>query len=446
MISIVTPYETWSRDRVDEQVNEIFERLATLEIDGGLAVYADLSTSGITLLLAAIKLGVPTAICSLREPPSVLKAWLGSLGIATLVSSVADVKRFDIVRNTLSIDDLPKSSTYAPKVAGKFSCYMRTSGTTARPKTAVLSEQALCASAWSVNQYFSYANDSCWALSLPLYHVSGLSVLFRALHARSKIFLVKNQDEIVAGFEKRAISHCSLVPTQLSRLFSQNVNLHDTSAVVLGGDAVPIFLKEEALRRRLPLFNTYGLTETASMIWVTDVNRDTGGLLPHAIMQFAPDDEILVGGQSLFDGYVVDGRVQRPLSSTGLFATGDVGYVRGSELFIHGRKHHRIISGGENIQAEEVERILDLHPLIEQSVVFGLPDADLGMRVAVFIKWRGPPCTTRELDQILRDKVAAHKIPKKFFAWPDHAPEALKKPRAWLSDWARSGATLTTLS
>jgi O-succinylbenzoic acid--CoA ligase len=410
--------------------------LSMLDVDQGVGILVDISQEGVFLLLACMRLGLRTAICPLRENAAVIGSWLTSLGINTVVSSRRDF--YGCALPSFYVDDLLKTRNICVvDRSSSFSSLLRTSGTTALPKTASISAFAHRASARAVCEYFSYNSKSSWALSLPLYHVSGISIIFRALIARSSIYVACTQDEAIFGLEHKRISHISLVPTQLTRMLNENVDF-SVNAIVIGGDAMPSSLREYVRARKMPVFTTYGLTETASMMWAYDLAHDVGGLLNHATIQFAPDGEIMVGGASLFDGYISDQRVANNLTDDGFFPTGDLGHVRGHELIVEGRKHHRIISGGENIQAEEVERIIEQHDDVESCVVVGLFDPDFGMRPYAIIKWRNPPACMSDFTDQLRLQLASYKIPKILVPWPSDAPTDLKKPRLWLQRWLPS--------
>jgi O-succinylbenzoic acid--CoA ligase len=254
------------------------------------------------------------------------------------------------------------------------------------------------------------------------------------MHARASIFLARDQNEIIAGIERGRISHLSLVPTQLNRMLDAGADFAGVHAIAIGGDALQDRHRQRARALGLPVHETYGLTETASMIWAYDAKNDAGGLLPHAAIKFSAEGEILVGGESLFDGYADHDAIAGSFND-GFFPTGDLGRIHGHELIVEGRKHHRIISGGENIQAEEIERVIELHPDVASCVVIGLPDHDLGMRPCAIIKWRDRPCHRSVLVDHLKHHIASFKIPKTIIKWPSDAPEILKKPRLWLQQW-----------
>ncbi len=426
---IVTLERVWAAEVVEEQTTRLMSALSALDTDAGISIFADTSPHGIMLTLACMRLGLRTAICPVREPPAVISAWLVHLGIKLLISSVptAPVPALQVSE----LITMERSGFCDVDRTENFHSLLRTSGTTGMPKTASLSARAHMASARAVNDHFSFDERSSWALNLPLNHVGGLSIIFRAAQAGATIFLSSSLEEIREGVRRECVSHLSLVPTQFARLLSVKPDLKNAQAIVIGGDALPSAQREVACALGLPVHETYGLTETASMIWAYDPRKRSGGLLPHAKIGFC-DGEILVGGASLFDGYVG----HESESPDGFFATGDLGHVCDGELIVDGRKHHRIISGGENIQAEEIERAIELCGQVDSCVVVALADSEFGMRPCAIIRWTDAPLNKAELRNHLKLHLASYKIPQTVVSWPHHAPATLKKPRMWLQQWA----------
>lgn len=436
MIRIISKNAEYSREEVANEVRRLATAIKRQKQAGNLiALLVDNSVDAVLLLLAAMTLGRRIAICPAREPHAVLLDWLKKLNANILFSSCGELSGATIPQ--LSVNDLRtlklRSVQSSNTIDDGFSTIMRTSGTTGVPKNALITAFAHRSSACAVNEYFSFDSEKTWALSLPLYHVSGFSIVMRSVVARASIFLAPNQETLTEGLLNNTITHLSLVPTQLKRLLDDQINLHKLEKIILGGDAVAEKLRIRALEKNLPLFETYGLTETASMIWVRNTLTQTACVLPHARLWQRNDREILVGGQSLFAGYLDNNELIQHTEDW--FATGDIGIVtENDQLQLISRKSHRIIAGGENVQAEEIERVLEQHPAIEECVVVGLPDDDLGMRPIAYIKWLDTPIDHAVLSRFVRDHLSAIHVPKYFFAWPSDLSSTLKKPRALLAN------------
>ncbi len=172
-------------------------------------------------------------------------------------------------------------------------------------------------------------------------------------------------------------STCIMIPQMLLALVSA-VQMRGERPpflryLAVGGAPVSEVLLRTAARLNLPVFEGYGLSETASVVAVNGPDGhkqgSVGKPLPHVRLDFARDGEILVAG-ALFSGYL--GQVA-PVLRDGFYATGDTGYLdEDGFLYITGRKKHIFITAfGRNVSPEWVERELTAHPAIAQAVVFG---------------------------------------------------------------------------
>jgi O-succinylbenzoic acid--CoA ligase len=259
------------------------------------------------------------------------------------------------------------------------SLLLYTSGSTASPKIAILSLSNLIANAASVFPAVDLRPKDQWRLSLPLYHVGGIGIVMRCILARATIVLDDSPD----------ITHLSYVPTQLYRSTPIYRRLR---CLLLGG--APIGNYPEYL----PVYPTYGLTEMASMVALN------GTVLPQRELSLAEDGEILVKGPCLFQGYVGEKGV------SDWFPTKDLGIYKNGKLEILGRKDWMFISGGENIQPEEIERELMALPEIIEAAVLPIDDPEFGKRPVAVIC----PKSSLSLNQVQRElskRLPKYKIP-----------------------------------
>jgi O-succinylbenzoic acid--CoA ligase len=271
-----------------------------------------------------------------------------------------------------------------------------TSGTTGRPKAVELSHGNHMASALASAEALGVLPDDRWLSPLPLFHVGGLAVLLRsALYGTTAVL----GDRFDAG-----ITLASLVPTQLARLrdagFEPPPGLR---AILLGGGPAPRPLVEWALERGLPVRLTYGMTEASSQIATCEPGSRAATLLPGVELRI-DDGEILVRGPMVATG---------ALSDDGWLHTGDRGSLDAEgRLTVEGRLKNVIVSGGENVAAEEVERVLLDHPAVADAAVIGLPDPEWGEAVTAFVVLTGA-ASTDELLEHSRAHLAPFKVPKR---------------------------------
>jgi o-succinylbenzoate---CoA ligase len=302
-----------------------------------------------------------------------------------------------------------------------------TSGSSGAAKACVHTFSQHLHSAAGANLNMPLEQGGRWLLSLPLYHVAGIGIIFRAMSAGAAIALMP-AGSLSAAVASLQISHLSLVSTQLHRLledYDAIKHLRRLKAILLGGSATPETLIRRAHELGLPIFTSYGSTEMASQITTTRPNESlehllsSGRILPFRELKISGDGEILVRGETLFSGYLQDGRIVRPLTN-GWFAPGDMGRLD-DEYYLHveGRKDNMFISGGENIHPEEIEKLLQRIEGVEQAVVVPFEDREFGQRSAVFLK-TAAGITTTDIDlSRLRADLPGFKIPARVYIWPD---------------------------
>jgi O-succinylbenzoic acid--CoA ligase len=233
------------------------------------------------------------------------------------------------------------------------SLLLYTSGSTKDPKIAVLTPMNLIANAMTAIPALDLRPRDQWRLTLPLYHVGGISIVIRCILARATIVLD----------DSPKITHLSCVPTQLYRATPIYKHLR---LLLVGGAPIPNY--------PFPTSTTYGLTEMSSMVTLN------GSSLPNRELKLNSDGEIFVQGPSLFQGYL--GKAPQK----GWFATGDLAHFEQGKLIIDGRKDWMFISGGENIQPEEIERHLLSLPEVVEAVVVGKNDPEFGKRPVAIVK------------------------------------------------------------
>lgn len=276
-----------------------------------------------------------------------------------------------------------------------------TSGSSGAPKLALLTLEQCFASAAAVIRTLPYQSEDEWLLTLPVHHVGGLGILFRTILAQATLSLPRGEAKY---------THLSYVPTQLYRAWPTSKTLR---CLLLGG--API----ETIPRELPLFASYGLTETASAVLIRrhpphiDSLWFLGFPLEHVLMKLGEDGEIFVKGSSLFQGYFENGILSPPGE---WFGTKDLGRFDPKEGFaILGRKDNQFISGGENIQPEEIEQALKRHPNVLEAIVAPKRDPEFGARPVAFIHTLQNDLSQKEMTRFLADQLPSYKIPIALF-------------------------------
>ena len=315
---------------------------------------------------------------------------------------------------------------------------MFTSGTTSKPKAAMISHEnvffnAVCSAA----RLGTLPNDR-WLMCLPLFHIGGLVMLFRACLQESCVQLVTKFDVTAVNhaLDYDGITLISLVPTMLHQLLqARAAPPPDLRAILLGGAAASDQLVSGARSLGYPIAITYGLTEATSQVATSHVNTSqvntpeiTSGIgsalsvgkpllftavriLTEGGTAAAPGEigEICVRGPSVMMGYFDE--PTNPISD-GELHTGDMGYLgTAGDLYVVQRRTDLIVSGGENVYPAEVEAILRQHPQVSDVCVVGIPDPMWGQRVAAMVTVRSP-ATVAEIDAYCRERLAGFKVPR----------------------------------
>ena len=295
-------------------------------------------------------------------------------------------------RTALGADAVPGGGR---PVQGGDAVVLATSGTTGQPKGVVLTHQAVAASARASSTFLAIDPERHhWLACLPLAHIGGLSVVFRALWAGTGLTVIDGFD--VDSSLRSPATHLSLVPTALQRLGPRADRFE---RILLGGAAPPA-------ARAANVVCTYGLTETGSGI-VYD-----GWALPGVEIR-AVDGELQVRGPMLLRAYR-DGR--NPLTGDGWFPTGDGGCVDPETGFVEvfGRRGDLIITGGQNVWPDPIEAILAGLDGVAEVAVVGRADPEWGQRVTAVVvpNGREPVPTLEQARQAVKAELAAYCAPR----------------------------------
>lgn len=377
---------------------------------GVAATWAQTSLDHVLFLLAVLRQGGVVAPISFRLPKAEAIKRARSLGASELHSEFS-------------------FGAGVPPVLPGAGTILQTSGSSGRARVVYHDLAAHIASAEGSASRLPLAPGCGWLLQLPLNHVSGLSIPIRCLLSGAAVVFSDGEN----WFDDEAVTHLSLVPTQLQRLLDSGAPLRRLRAVLVGGGPVSPALVERAIRAGVPLHLTYGMTEAASQICTTELLRE----MPKALHAGTPlpgrEVRISISGEIQIRGPVV---AKKSLSSTGnwedladakgWFSTGDLGtFTREGHLVIHGRRDRLIISGGENIQPEPIESMLLEWPGIRRAVVVGKPHPEFGERPVAFL---AGDFEDSEVRQFLSARLERFAIPEKLHPWPNEIPEDLPKP------------------
>ncbi len=297
-----------------------------------------------------------------------------------------------------------------------------TSGTTGNPKGVMLTASNFFWSATASAFRLGTLPSDRWLCCLPLYHVGGLSIIFRCCLYGTTVVLHNGFDveTVNQALDTQDITLISLVPTMLHRLLKTRTEFPASlRLILLGGAAASAELLAQS--SHLPIAPTYGLSEACSQVAtalpgeakigsvgkpllftsVRIVNETGDSLPPEAY------GEVVVSGPTVMRGYYG----QPPLS--GELHTGDIGYLDSDgDLFIVQRRSDLILSGGENIYPSEVEQVLRQHPAVAEVCVVGVEHPEWGQQVAAAIVLNAP-ASEEEILTFSRQLLAGYKQPRR---------------------------------
>jgi len=393
-----------------------------------------------------------------------------AVAVFTDADGVAKLEGADLpaLREVIDVADLDALAVDGPPPAitrgrDDLAAILYTSGTTGKPKGAMLTHGNVLANAAMAAELVPLGPGERVGMMLPLFHANAQIVtcvlpLMIGLHVM--MWERFSASEFWATVDKFKPVTISAVPTILAAVLNTpNAPSGPTSLRYVICGAAPLSRELlDAFERRfdIRILEGYGLTETTC---VSSINPYYGERKQGSIgmpvrgqdMKIAADDgeygEILIKGPNVMAGYLKNPEATADSIRDGWLHTGDVGYVdEDGYFFIVDRSKDMIIRGGENIYPREIEEVLYEHPAVMECAVIGIPDEVRGEEVlAVVAAKPGQTLDAEELGAWAAERLARFKVPRRYEI-RDELPKTptgkIAKPplREEFGHWAPAGA------
>ncbi|MFC5557619.1 o-succinylbenzoate--CoA ligase [Ureibacillus thermophilus] len=314
---------------------------------------------------------------------------------------------------------------------------MYTSGTTGKPKGALISHNNLQAASIGLTHTIDWWEQDRFLMVAPFFHIGGFAPLITNVHVGATMILMEDFHPVEAwkAIERHQITTMMSVPAMLAFMLktypSVKTDISSIRNISCGASAVPAPLILGFRQLGIPIQQVYGMTEFTGAItfWKESQNKDKYKSMGKPVMQAGlrivdietkeavqqgKIGEIVLSGPQVFVGYYKDEESYKKTVQNGELYTGDVGYIdEEGFLYVVDRLKDMIISGGENIYPAEIEAVISEHPAVQEVAVVGKPDEKWGEVPRAFIvKKEGAEVTEEEIIAFTKEHLASFKTVK----------------------------------
>ena len=393
-----------------------------------IAILSDNSVMMAIYVLATMVVHKELLLLNVHLKPKEIENQLAQLDVTTVLHSVERREQlpnsistivFESLERILSVEEADDTFDWTFEDRD-IAVIMNTSATTGQFKSVPLRWGQIRAHVQASKEVLGKTEQDNWLMVLPLFHVSGLSILLRSLYNGTAVTILPKYDkaQVLKLIESENINMMSLVPTILTQLEPSIIH-HNLRVILLGGEFIPMALIDACEKKSLPIYKTYGMTETFSQSVTFSVldyphKRDSVGKpLPGMQVRIDKPDADGVGEIHLTGPMVMTGYIDKePID--GDLNTDDIGYVdEDGFVYILNRRKDLIISGGENIYPKELEDLVYTLPSVKECAVVPVPDPKWGQVPALFVAFHdGESMTADEIVSFMTKSLAKYKVPK----------------------------------
>jgi O-succinylbenzoic acid--CoA ligase len=435
-VAVTMAHQDMTFAEVAQKANHIAGKISSLkDCNARVALIMTNNVAGYLIIMALQQLGKTIVFINRRLSVDEINYQLSDAGV-TLLLTDDDYTQALQIKQQIRFSDLPDGEPIIPVTAFPddfVTSVMYTSGTTSQPKGVMQTYKNHFYSAMGSAINLGLSAQDAWLAVVPIFHISGFSILMRSLIYGMRVVLVEKFDSQAINelLIHDGITTMSVVPVMLKQLLAAlpddvNYNSH-FRAMLLGGGPTDLATLQKAQLHKLPVIQSYGMTETASQVVALDsadivkkMQSVGKPLFPVSITirdqdgQPADQGNIWIKSPTLTVGYL--NKPQKLLQNMhdGWFDTEDFGYLdEDGFLYVQGRQGDMINSGGENIFPDEVESAYAKMPGLDDIVVIGIPDDVWGAVPVAIVSGTG--LSSDSLRQFGREKLAHYKVPQSFY-------------------------------